>query len=121
MIIHGLANVINANTAHPEQAWEFLKFLGGQQAAEISAETGTVIPALNGTQEAWVNANPQYNLQVFLDQLQYAVPYPVSEETAQWQNVERELLGHAWAGQMSVEEAASQVAQRMNDILKQEQ
>ncbi len=121
VIIHGLGNVINANTPHPDEAWQFLKFLGGPEAARIQAETGAVIPAYNGTQEAWVKANPQYNLQVFLDQLAYAVPYPVSAETAKWQNVEKELMGQAWAGQMPVDEAAKQAAQRMNDVLKQEQ
>ena len=48
-VTNGLANVISAKTAHPDQAWEFVKFLGSKRAADIQAETGTVIPAYNGT------------------------------------------------------------------------
>jgi multiple sugar transport system substrate-binding protein len=121
VIIHGLGNVIGANTAHPEEAWEFLKFLGGQQAAEIQARTGAVIPAFTGAQEIWVQSNPQFNLQVFLDQLPNAVPYPVSENTGEWQALEKEHFAKAWSGQASTEDAAKQAAQQMNQILQQDQ
>ena len=120
VIIHGLGNVISAQTAHPQEAWEFLKFLGGQEAAEIQAKTGAVIPAFNGAQQLWVESNPQFNLQVFLDQLPYAVAYPVSENTAEWQAIEKEDLTQAWAGQTAIEAAAQQVAQQMNQVLEQE-
>lgn len=68
-VIHGLANVVYAKTAHPQQAEKFVEFLGSQQAAEIEADTGTVIPAFNDTQQAWVKSYPQYDLQSFLDEL----------------------------------------------------
>ena len=45
VIIHGLSNVIAANTKHPEEAWKFVEFLGSREAMEIQAKTGTVIPA----------------------------------------------------------------------------
>lgn len=51
-VIHGLANVVYAKTAHPQQAEKFVQFLGSQQAADIEAGTGTVIPAFNDTQQA---------------------------------------------------------------------
>lgn len=120
VIIHGLGNVISAQTQYPEEAWEFLKFLGSQEAAQIQAETGAVIPAFNGAQQTWVESNTQFNLQVFLDQLEYAVPYPVSANTAEWQSAETEMLTQAWAGQMPVQDAATQLAQRMNEVLQQE-
>ncbi|MBO0884692.1 MAG: extracellular solute-binding protein, partial [Mycobacterium sp.] len=86
-IIHGLANVISSKTSHPIQAWEFVKFLGSKQAADILGQHGP-IPAYNGTQSNWVQAHPQYHLQVFLDELAYAVPYPISKNTAAWQELE---------------------------------
>ncbi len=39
VIIHGLGNVIAANTKHPEEAWKFSKFLGSEEAHIIQAET----------------------------------------------------------------------------------
>src|SRR6266498_2673763 len=94
-IIHGLANVVSAKTTHPAQAWQFVKFLGSQQSAEILGQHG-VIPAYNGTQNAWVTAHAEFHLQAFLDQLAYAVPYPVSKNTAAWQELETKYLTPAW-------------------------
>ncbi len=120
-VIHGLGNVISASTPHSTEAWEFVKFLGSQRAAEIQADTGTVIPAYNGTQSAWVKAFPQFHLQYYLDELAYAVPYPVSKNTAAWNTDETKILSNVWAEKTSVDDGAKQLAQQMNQVLAQEQ
>ena len=119
-VIHGLANVVYAKTAHPQQAEKFEEFLGSQQAAAIEADTGTVIPAYNGTQQTWVKAYPQYDLQSFLDELPYAVPYPISKDTAAWNTDEATDLTKAWDLSESVPTAASQLASQMNQALAKE-
>lgn len=120
-VIHGLGNVINANTQHSQEAWEFVKFLGSKEAADIQAKTGTVIPAYNGTQADWVKAYSNFHVQAYIDELAYAVPYPVSKNTAAWNDVETKVLNQVWAGQLSVDAGAKQLAQQMNQILAQEQ
>ena len=57
-----------------------------------------MIPAFNGSQQAWVDALPQYDLQVYIDALDTAVPYPVSKNTAAWTALESEILSQVWAG-----------------------
>src|SRR6266542_2334876 len=118
-IIHGLANVVSAKTTHPAQAWQFVKFLGSQQSAEILGQHG-VIPAYNGTQNAWVTAHAEFHLQAFLDQLAYAVPYPVSKNTAAWQELETKYLTPAWNGQVDVAKAAGDLAAAMDAALAKE-
>lgn len=120
-VIHGLGNVIYANTKHPQEAWEFVKFLGSKEAAEIQAKTGTVIPAYNGTQQAWVQSTPNFHLQVYIDELAYALPYPVSKNTAAWTDAQMKLLTPVWAGQESPEAGAKALAQKMNQLLAAEQ
>lgn len=120
-VIHGLGNVINANTQHPQEAWEFVKFLGSKEAAGIQAKTGTVIPAYNGTQADWVKAYPNFHVQAYIDELAYAIPFPISKNTAAWEDVETKVLNQVWAGQLSVDAGAKQLAQQMNQILAQEQ
>jgi multiple sugar transport system substrate-binding protein len=117
----GDLNVIFAKTQHPQEAWEFVNFLGSKQAAEIQAKTGTVIPAYNGTQGDWVKAYPNFHVQVYIDELAYAVPFPISKNTAAWEDVESKVLNQVWAGQLSVDDGAKQLAQQMNQILAQEQ
>lgn len=119
-VIHGLANVVFDHTKHPEQAKQFAEFLGSKQAADIQASTGIVIPAYNGTQQAWVKSFPQYHLQSFLDELPFAVPYPISKNTAAWNTLETDLLTKAWSGSMPVDQAARQLATEMNQELAKE-
>ncbi len=119
-VIHGLANVISANTPHAAQAWEFVKYLGSKEAAEVEASSGATIPAYTGTQDAWVKAYPQYHLQSFLDELAYAVPYPVSKNTAAWIDVQNKILTQVWSGQMSVDAGAKELATQMNALLAKE-
>lgn len=120
VVIHGLANVISAKTKHPKEAWEFVRFLGSKEAADIQAKTGTVIPAYNGTQAEWVKSTPQFKLQVFIDMLSYSKPYPVSKDTSKWNNLETESFKKAWTGDAKIDEAAKQVAAKMNEYLAQE-
>jgi multiple sugar transport system substrate-binding protein len=117
-IIHGLANVIWSGTKHREEAWEFLKFLGGPEAARILAETGTVIPAYRGYQEAWVKAIPDMNLKVFIDALEYAVPYPSVARGMEWSDKVNEVLSDAWLGKIPIDEACRKAAEAGNAALQ---
>lgn len=119
-VIHGLANVVSAKTEHADAAWEFVKYLGSEEAAETQAETGTVIPAFDGTQKAWVDASPEYDLQVFLDAVDYAKPLPVSSNTAAWNAAEAKYLTEAWAGRLDIATAAAKIAKAMDADLAEE-
>ncbi|SFI79833.1 multiple sugar transport system substrate-binding protein [Paenibacillus sp. UNC496MF] len=119
-VINGLGNVIAANAKHPEEAWLFSKFLGSKEAADIQAASGAVIPAFNGTQAPFVESNSAFDLQVFVDAAKYAVPYPISLETRKWQQFEIDYFKRAWAGEISVEEAAKMVNEAGNKVLAEE-
>jgi multiple sugar transport system substrate-binding protein len=79
-----------------------------------------VIPAFNGTQQAWVDALPQYDLQVYIDALETAVPYPVSKNTAAWNAIESEILSQVWAGTLTPEDGLAQLADEMQAALDAE-
>ncbi|BDZ54648.1 ABC transporter substrate-binding protein [Agromyces marinus] len=119
-VIHGLANVVNAKSEHVEVAKEFAAFASSEQAADIMAETGTVIPAFEGKQQIWVDALPQYDLQVYIDALETAVAYPVSKNTSAWTSLESEILSQVWAGNVSPEDGLAQLAEEMQAALDAE-
>ncbi len=119
-VVHGLANVAYAKGDHVDLAKEFATFASGEFAALTQAETGTVIPAYNGTQQAWVESLPQYDLQVFIDALDNAVPYPVSKNTSAWVSIEGEVMTQIWAGNVSAEEGLQDLAARVQDALDKE-
>lgn len=120
-VIHGLANVANADSEHLDLAIEFAVFASSEQAADIMADSGTVIPAFNGKQQAWVDALPQYDLQVYIDALDTAVPYPVSKNTAAWTSIESELLSQVWAGSVAPKDGLTDLAEQMQAALDAEQ
>ncbi|MFF2371960.1 ABC transporter substrate-binding protein [Agromyces sp. NPDC058110] len=119
-VIHGVANVANAKSAHVDLAKEFAEFASSKQAADIQADSGTVIPAFNGTQQAWVDALPQFDLQVYIDALDTAVPYPVSKNTSAWTSIESEVLSQVWAGNLTPKDGLAQLAEQMQAALDAE-
>ncbi|WP_240321267.1 sugar ABC transporter substrate-binding protein [Paenibacillus sp. O199] len=118
-IINGIGNVMSTKGKHKDEAWQFLKFLGSKEAAEITAEMGAAIPAFNNTQDAWVKNNPDLNLQVFIDQAGDATPYPSgSKSYPVWFSKEAEIMSQAWGGAISIEEGAKKVAEMMNQTIE---
>lgn len=118
--IHGLANVIAANTKEYEAANAFVQFLGSPEAHKIQAESGAVIPAWEGYTDLWVKAHPEFNTQIFIDQLPYTVPMPASFTSLRWSPIQVDELKLAWAGEKSIEDAAAAIAKKMNEILVEE-
>nr|WP_243274905.1 sugar ABC transporter substrate-binding protein [Streptomyces albus] len=119
-VIHGLANVVYARTPHPELARDFVRFMSGKHGSLIQAEHGTAIPARNGTQQPWADAMPTFDLKVHLDAVAYAVPYPISTNTAAWSHKELQLLSRAWSGNESLESVSRALTKAMNQLLAQE-
>jgi multiple sugar transport system substrate-binding protein len=118
---NGLANAIYVNTPHPQEAWEFVKFLSSKRANEIQSTTGTVIPAYQGQADNYIKGLPWLDAKVLIDQLPDAVPFPSSENTPVWRQFATKELANAWAGNESVADAAKKIADQMNAALANEQ
>lgn len=116
-VIHGLANVVNAKSKNVDVAKEFAVFASGKQASDIQAKTGTVIPAYNGTQQAWVDSMKNFKLESFIKAKATAVPYPVSANTAAWNTVEADVLSQVWALKITPKAGLDELATKMQAIL----
>lgn len=120
--IHGIGNAVAANTSEPEAAAAFLAFLGGERAATIQAEMGTANPAFDGSQDAYLESVPEFDLEVFIDAAdEYAIQYPVSLNTSAWLNEESEYFPAIISAEMTVEDGTSALADAMNQHLEAEQ
>jgi len=116
-VIHGVSNVVAASGKNKQAAQALQVFLASKEAQQQQGDMGAVIPAFTGTQQAFVDSAPNVNLQVFVDATEYARPYPVSANTAEWNAFENELLPDAFSGTVTVEEAAKSLAEKMNTVL----
>lgn len=119
-VVHGLANVANAASAHVEVAQKFAAYASNEQSSKLQADTGSVIPAFNGTQQAWVDAMSQYHVQIYIDALDTAVPYPVSKNTSAWTKLESEILAQVWAGNVTPAQGLADLATQMQAALDEE-
>ncbi|MFI7613696.1 ABC transporter substrate-binding protein [Nonomuraea terrae] len=122
VILLGLANAVSAKTEHPEQAAAFAEFVASEQAQKIISDSGGGALSLRpGTQDGWFKTFPSFHLKETYDaSMPHGVPYPVSMNTAQWQDVQNKLLADAWAGKRPVADVAKEIAAQMNEILAKE-
>lgn len=120
-VIHGIGNVVSAKTPNMQAAQAFQAFLGTKEAALAQATMGAANPAFNGTQQAFVDSVPSFNIQVFEDAAtKYAFPFPVSKNTAAWNQLEATLLPDAFSGKKPVGDVAKDLATQMNALLAKE-
>ncbi|MFS0732274.1 sugar ABC transporter substrate-binding protein [Microbacterium sp. 1P10UB] len=119
-VIHGVANVVAASSKNKQAAQALQVYLAGEEAQKAQGSFGSIIPAYQGTQDAFVESMPQADLQVFLDAVSYAQPLPVSANSAAWNTFEAELLPQAFSGDRPVDEVTAELAQKMDDALQKE-
>lgn len=120
-IYNGLANSVAASTDHPEEALLFVEFLASEEAMEIQAEHGSAIPSLEGMADRWVEAFPEFNTQVLVDQVEFGVVRPYSRESIAWERVEENAVIEIMNGDATVEEVAPDVYEGVTRILESEQ
>lgn len=120
-VTSGIVNVGFSGTKHPEAVKKFILFASGEEAAEIQAKNGAVLPAYEGSEQAWMAAMPEFtNLQVFIDAKDYSVPLPIQGNAAAWQGEQTKYLTGAWDGTTTVAEATAQYADAIDKVLAQE-
>lgn len=116
-VIHGLANVIWAGSKNPDAAKELVKWMAGKDAAQVLGDSGATIPSMNGMQEAWLAANPNMNLQVFLDAVAYSQQVPDPAVGFEWQIEIQKVVIDGWSGNIPADEICTKAAAAANAVL----
>lgn len=116
-VIHGLGMVVSAHSTHRSEAAAFALFLAGSYAAKVQAQTGTVIPALNGSQKPWVASRPTLDLKVFLSETKNAVQYPSSLGYNEWYTPLTSAFDLMLLGKKSPKDTLTSVQSQMNSVL----
>jgi len=119
-LFNGLANAVAASTENEEASLKFVEFLGSEEAMRLQGENGAAIPAYKGTEETFVAAYSQFNMQVYVDQMENAYIKPYSNDTARWEDVENSALMSVFDGEKSVKEVAPEIVTGVEEILANE-
>ncbi|MFB9325165.1 ABC transporter substrate-binding protein [Paenibacillus aurantiacus] len=119
-LVHGSSWVINSKSEHQQEAWAFLKVLTGAPGAELLAKNAVNFPAYKDAVALWMQSIPTLDMNAFVRSLENTGPYPVSKNTAEWQNAIIEEITNGLLGKQSIPDAAAKAASRMNEILAKE-
>lgn len=120
-VIHGLANTLNASSKHKEEAFRLIEYLSGEEANQIWAESGVVIPAYTDVLDTFIESNTDLHLEAYVNSLEYAKPYPASANTSVWNEMENEAIRDMFSLEESVENTLKKLANDMNEALSKEQ
>ncbi|HEX6970706.1 MAG TPA: sugar ABC transporter substrate-binding protein [Limnochordia bacterium] len=77
-LLTGSAFAIAAGTEHPEEAWSLLKFISGDAGQRAMVEMGLLLPPRKSLGPLFLSNTPPESNQVFLDELNYARPLPIT-------------------------------------------
>ncbi|WP_088052364.1 ABC transporter substrate-binding protein [Virgibacillus dakarensis] len=117
----GWMTMINRYSEHPQEAWEFVKFISGPEGQKITAIEGGRAPTLKKLYDdpevqavSSLFANPE-----FTEVLQTAVPRPVSPIYPEISDIMQIELSKALAGDQTAEEAAANMQEKMEAAMRE--
>lgn len=112
-ILGGENLVLFKNSAHPQEAWIFMKWLVSQKAQEIMARTG-LIPSIKNFDTS--KLSPVY--QTYLKQLKRANPRP---PVPQWNEMDikiSQMVKKILVNELPLETALHETAKQIDELLK---
>ncbi|MFD1610152.1 ABC transporter substrate-binding protein [Oceanobacillus luteolus] len=117
----GWMGMINRYTEHPEEAWEFLKFMTGPEGQKITAIEGGSAPTLQELyeDEEVKNARPLFANPEFVATLENAVPRPVSPIYPEVSDIMQIEISKALTGDQTAEEAAKNMQTKIEEAMQE--
>ena len=119
-IYNGLGWAAAGNTSNPDEAWALIKYMTSKEAQQKQADLGVTMSAFKGVSDAFVNSNPDFNVQAYIDMMDDMVLLPYSKSTVAWMNMMQEKLVPVWEGSAGMEETCKSIAEEMNTMLAEE-
>ncbi len=116
----GMENyAIAAQTKHPKEAWELLKFLLSPHAQEVMAREMEKQPSRQSVANGpYLAQKVGYNRKVFVDALGYARQAPNIPDWDRVSHYIQEQLDLIWMGKVSVKEGTTRAARQVTEALQ---
>ncbi|MEA2582092.1 MAG: arabinooligosaccharide transport system substrate-binding protein [Thermomicrobiales bacterium] len=123
-VSHSVAVVVNKNTKHPAESFEFVKFMARPEVQGwISSEGWGSLSAHPGTYDSWLNdPKAPKNRQAIIASQAYGRPYPNCPvlETAEVQDPLNSILHEQiWYGERDLAEGLKEIEDSTNDLIEQ--
>ena len=111
-----------SGTKHPQESWQWLKYLAGEEASKIYGASGLVIPplkALANSAEFTSSAQPPHHRKVFIDDLAVAHPFPIVPNWLDVLTAINDMLAPVFAGTKTAKEAIDAGNAKLDALLQQ--
>ena len=108
---------INKNSKHPEEAWEFMKFLSSKERLEKVWDDQTMLAARKDVSEKYPNIVNNEFAKVVASQLPNAISIPQIKEWPEIENIVRASVQSALTKERSVKEAMDDAHTQIQAIL----
>jgi multiple sugar transport system substrate-binding protein len=116
-VINGLSNAVYAGTDHPDEAWEFVKFLGSEEAQAIATGMGSVWPGVSALNQDFADywAGEGIDVTGFQTAAEgTTIGYPLSMNDAAFGTAALDEFNQVWLGQKDAQDAAEAVVELAN-------
>jgi multiple sugar transport system substrate-binding protein len=111
-----------SGTKHPQEAWQWLKYLAGEEASKIYGASGLVIPPLKALAESstfTTSSEVPHHRKVFIDDLNAAHPFPIVPNWLDVLTAINDMLAPVFAGTKTAKEAIDAGNGKLNTLLQQ--
>jgi len=118
-LIIGLGFCIPEGSAHPQEAYEFMKFLTSTEALRKETALGLRFPARKSVAEAsdFLALDPNHNLQAFIDSMEFARMYPHTPFLFRIEQIVNEQLENLYLGYKTVQQTCDDITAEVDALL----
>lgn len=121
--INGLSDAIYAGTKHPDQAWEWVKFLASSKCQDIIAQQGVAFPSIKtATEAAQTTATSQgRDMHVFVDEAKApngTFLLPITDHGDQVGEIVQNAIDRVWLGEVDAKTALTGAADAVSKVMK---
>ncbi|WP_059102579.1 ABC transporter substrate-binding protein [Shouchella shacheensis] len=114
---------INKDSNFPEEAFQLIEYLAGEEGQDIQTELGLAIPTYKSLSDTDVFLQPDQrpaNAQAFLQAAENQRPGPWTlTPNNQWLDHVNQNLGDVWNGERSAEEVLNEIKEEVDELLKE--
>jgi multiple sugar transport system substrate-binding protein len=121
-VVNSVGFVIAKDSKHPDESWEFLKYLVGVPGQTKVTTLGLGVPALKSIANSDVFLKQKriapINEQVFLDTMEYAKVKPCFRGYNEWSTLVGDSMIPVWNGEADLQKTMEEIVPKADEILK---
>ena len=118
-LVNSAGIVGSATTEHPDEVWEFIRYVVSEEGQSTLATLGFAIPVSEAaaTGAAYMEQTSNGDHALFVAALEYAHSKPSFRGYEEWASAVGDNLGFVWTGEMTLDEALEEIAATADDAL----